>query len=106
MDLDVTASATRESTARRHATVLALAANLALSVPLWWSSGHLNMSVAAFDRWVVVTTIALGATLLVGATLQRNDNRAALGDGVLRGIMCLVVLYVLWGGHTFALAAD
>ena len=106
MDFEVTTGAARESAARRRATVLALAANLAISVPLWWFSGHLNMSVAAFDRWVVVTTVALGTTLLVGATLQRNDDRATLGDGVLRGILCLIVLYVFWGGHAFAVAAD
>jgi hypothetical protein len=107
VDLDITISSTREATNRRTASCLALAGNLMVSVPLWWSSGNAaTADVDAYGRWVVATATTLVITLLVGAALRRNETREAMGDGVLRAVVFLVILYVVWHGYTFALIAD
>ena len=107
MNLDGAANALRGEVAmRRLATVVALAANLSVSVVLWWTSGHLEMTVAALHRWVLASTVAAFSTLLVGAVLRRDDAKSAVGDGLLLGTLCSVVLDVLWFSLASAMAAD
>lgn len=96
----------RGATAHRAGVLVALAGNLLVSVSLWFPMHRSVDVVAAYNRWVLGTAIALLITLLAGVALQRDVNREEVGDGVLRAAAFLVILYVFWGSYAFALVAD
>lgn len=99
-------AAIRQATSYRTGVLVALAGNLMWSGSLWLLMSRAADIVADYYLWLAATAIALVITLIAGVALQRHDNHEKVGDGVLRGVAILAILYTLWHCCASALFAD